>query len=372
MPTLQLAGSPLPVIGRARMYVCGITPYDVTHLGHAATFLWSDLAVRVLHGLCGVPVDVCRNVTDVDDDMLAAARRADVHYDRLAAVQQFGFEQDMAALGVRAPTFAPRVHQHVDDVIALASALLERGAAYVRNGSVWFRGRAVPERLGLSTADAQRLALEGGHPANDPDREELFDVPIWMRATDPTDPAWPSPWGEGRPGWHAGCAVMALALLGPGLDLHAGGADLRFPHHAYESAMAEAVSGVTPFARAWLHVGTVKIGGRKMAKSTGNLVLVRDLLATVRPAVLRLAVLDRRWAQEWDFDEGVLSATENRLDALYVAAGRPGEAGAAAITEVTDALLANLDVPRAVDAAIDADGGGDAARLLIKLLGLPA
>ncbi len=144
MPTLQLAGSPLPVIGRARMYVCGITPYDVTHLGHAATFVWSDLAARVLHGLCGVPVDVCRNVTDVDDDMLAAARRADVHYDQLAAVQQFDFEQDMAALGVREPTFAPRVHQHVDDVIALAAALLERGAAYERAASVWFRGADVP------------------------------------------------------------------------------------------------------------------------------------------------------------------------------------------------------------------------------------
>jgi cysteinyl-tRNA synthetase len=370
VPTLQLAGSPLPVIGRARMYVCGITPYDVTHLGHAATFLWSDLAARVLHGLCGVPVDVCRNVTDVDDDMLAAARRADVHYDRLAAVQQFGFEQDMSALGVREPTFAPRVHQHVDDVIALAAALLEQGSAYERGGSVWFRGGDVPARLGLSADDAQRLALEGGHPADDPDREDPFDVPIWMHATDPGDPAWPSPWGDGRPGWHAGCAVMALSRLGPGLDLHAGGADLRFPHHAYESALAEAVTGVTPFARAWMHVGTVKINGQKMAKSTGNLVLVRDLLATVRPAVLRLAVLDRPWAQPWDFAEGDLPAAEKRLDALYLAAGQPGTASAATTAEVTAALLTELDVPRAVDAAV-ADGK-DAARLLIKLLGLPA
>ena len=371
MPTLQLAGSPLPVIGRARMYVCGITPYDVTHLGHAATFLWSDLAARVLHGLCGVPVDVCRNVTDIDDDMLAAARRADVHYDRLAAVQQFGFEQDMTALGVREPTFAPRVHQHVDDVIALAAALLERGAAYERAGSVYFRGGDVPGRLGLSPEDAQRLAVEGGHPAEDPDREGPFDVPIWMHATDPSDPAWPSPWGLGRPGWHAGCAVMALARLGPGLDLHAGGADLRFPHHAYESAMAETVTGVTPFARAWMHVGTVKINGQKMAKSTGNLVLVRDLLATVRPAVLRLAVLDRPWSQPWDFAPSDLTAAEERLDALYVSAGQPGEASAAATAEVAAGLLTELDVSRSVNAAIDATGG-DAARLLIKLLGLPA
>ena len=370
MPTLQLAGKSLPVIGRARMYVCGITPYDVTHLGHASTFIWSDLAVRVLHGLCGVPVDVCRNVTDIDDDMLAAARRAEVHYDQLAAVQQFGFEQDMAALGVRPPTYAPRVHQHVDDVIALASALLEQGVAYVRGGSVFFRGADVPARLGLTAAEAEQLGREGGHPEHDPDRENPYDVPIWQHASDARDPAWPSPWGPGRPGWHAGCTVMALARLGPGLDLHTGGADLRFPHHAYESALAESVTGVTPFARAWLHVGTVRTGGEKMAKSTGNLVLVRDVLAKVRPAVLRLAVLDRPWADAWDFSDDVLAGSEQRLDALYGAAGRPGESPATQTEEVTAALLENLDVPRAVSAATEGSGG-DAARLLVRLLGLP-
>ncbi len=371
MPTLQLAGSPLPVIGRARVYVCGITPYDVTHLGHAATFVWSDLAVRVLHGLCRVPVDVCRNVTDIDDDMLAAARRANVHYDQLAAVQQFSFEQDMAALGVREPTYAPRVHQHVDDVIALADALLEQGRAYVSGGTVWFRGAGVPDRLGLSTGEATRLCREGGHPERDPDRAEAFDVPIWQHSSAGDEAAYPSPWGPGRPGWHAGCAVMALARLGPGLDLHSGGADLRFPHHAYESALAEAVNGVTPFARAWMHVGTVRIGGQKMAKSTGNLVLVRDVLATVRPAVLRLAVLDRPWAQAWDYSEQVLATAERRLDGLYSAGGRPGEGSAATVAEVTSALLNDLDVPRALDAAVD-DAGGGAARSLVKLLGLPA
>ena len=206
----------------------------------------------------------------------------------------------------------------------------------------------------------------------DPDRAEQYDVPVWQHASDPRDPAWPSPWGPGRPGWHAGCTVMALAQLGPGLDLHTGGADLRFPHHAYESALAETVTGVTPFARAWLHVGTVRIGGQKMAKSTGNLVLVRDVLAKVPPAVLRLAVLDRPWAQPWDFSDDVLTLAEQRLDALYVAAGQPGAGDPVTAQEVSEALLTELDVPRAVDAAIDGKGGGEAARLLIRLLGLPA
>jgi cysteinyl-tRNA synthetase len=353
------------------MYVCGITPYDVTHLGHASTFVWSDIAVRVLHGLCGVPVDVCRNVTDVDDDMLAAARRAHVHYDQLAAVQQFDFEQDMAALGVRPPTFAPRVHQHVDDVIALAAALLERGAAYLQGGTVWFSGSDTATRAGLTPEDAERLAREGGHPEHHPDRAHPLDVAIWQHADDPAEPAWPSPWGAGRPGWHAGCAVMAMARLGLSLDLHGGGADLRYPHHAYEAAMAETVTGVTPFARAWMHVGTVRVGGRKMAKSTGNLVLVRDLLKANRPAVLRLALIDRAWAQPWDFTDDVLATAERRLEQLYSAAGHPGEAPASVTDEVAAALLADLDVPRALDAVLAAPASGGAARMLVRLLGLP-
>ena len=371
MPTLTLAGAPLPVIGRARMYICGITPYDVTHLGHASTFVWSDLAARVLQGVCGIEVDVCRNVTDIDDDMLAAARRADAPYDQLAAVQQFTFEQDMTALGVRPPTYAPRVHQHVDDVIALASSLLERGDAYVADGTVWFRGADTPAASGLRDADARVLAEQGGHPHDLAGRQDYFDVPIWQRADLPGEPAWPSPWGPGRPGWHAGCTVMALARLGNGIDLHAGGADLRFPHHAYERAMAEAVTDVTPFARSWLHVGTVRVGGQKMAKSTGNLVLIRAALETVRPAVLRLALLDRPWAQAWDYDESLLQAAEDRLEALYAAAGRPGDGSPAETAEVTAALLADLDVSRAVDAAVQSHGG-EAARRLIRLIGLPA
>ena len=371
MPTLQLAGSPLPVIGRARMYVCGITPYDVTHLGHAATFVWSDLAARVLHGRSGVPVDVCRNVTDVDDDMLAAARRAEVHYDQLAAVQQFDFEQDMAALGVRPPTFAPRVHQHVDDVIALAAALLERGAAYEQGGTVWFRGADTAARAGLTAAEAQELAREGGHPEHHPDRAHPLDVAIWQHADDPSEPAWPSPWGQGRPGWHAGCAVMAISRLGSSLDLHAGGADLRYPHHAYESAMAETVTGVTPFARAWMHVGTVRVAGEKMAKSTGNLVLVRDVLQSTRPAALRLALLDRPWVQPWDFGDEVLAAAEQRLEALFSAAGHPGEAPQSVTDEAVAALSSDLDVSRALDAVLDSPAAGGAARMLMRLLGLP-
>ncbi|MFC5993131.1 class I tRNA ligase family protein [Pseudonocardia hispaniensis] len=362
---LHIGGAPLPVVGRARMYICGITPYDTTHLGHAATFVWSDVAVRVLRHL-GVEVDVCRNVTDVDDVLDAAAARAGARFDSYAAVQQFRFDRDMAALGVRRPTHEPRAHVHVPQVVTLAAALLEKGVAYLRDGTVWFRGAGVPERAGLDPETARELSVEFGDAAGPPGREDPADVVLW-RAAVPGEPAWPSPWGDGRPGWHAECAAMALTTLGPAMDLHAGGADLRFPHHAYESAMAEAITGVRPFARAWMHVGTVLVDGRKMAKSTGNLVLVSEVLKNVPAEALRLLLIDRQWAQPWDYRPEGLDAAGARLERLYAAAAR-GLDDDAAVAAVTAALQNDLDVPRALEVAEEA--GGAAARLALRVLGL--
>ncbi|MHA6793299.1 class I tRNA ligase family protein [Pseudonocardia bannensis] len=363
---LRIGGRPLPVVGRARMYVCGITPYDTTHLGHAATFVWADVAARVLRHL-GVEVDVCRNVTDVDDVLDAAAARAGARFDSFAAVQQFRFDRDMAALGVRRPTHEPRAHVHVGQVVTLAAALLENGAAYRRGGTVYFHGAGVPERAGLDPAAAGALAAEFGERLDD-GREDPADVVLW-RAAEPGEPAWPSPWGEGRPGWHAECAAMSLTTLGPALDLHVGGADLRFPHHAYESAMAEALTGVTPFARAWLHVGTVQVDGQKMAKSAGNLVLVSDVLESWSAAVLRLLLIDRPWAQPWDYRPAALEEAAARLHRLYSAASHGvGEDSSVATEAVTAALLDDLDVPAAL--AVAEEAGGPAARTALSVLGL--
>jgi cysteinyl-tRNA synthetase len=364
---LRIGSRPVPVVGRARMYVCGITPYDTTHLGHAATFVWADVAARVLRHL-GVEVEVCRNVTDVDDVLDAAAARAGERFDSFAAVQQFRFDRDMTALGVRRPTHEPRAHNHVLQVVTLAAALLDTGAAYERGGTVWFPGAGVPERAGLDAERAGELAREFGH-VDDAGAEHPADVPVW-RAAGRGEAAWPSPWGDGRPGWHAECAAMALTTFGPALDLHAGGADLRFPHHAYEAAMAEAVTGVRPFARAWLHVGTVEFDGAKMAKSTGNLVLVTDVLATHPAAALRLLLLDRPWARPWEFRPADLDAAAGRLERLYAAASRgAGDGGpGAASAAVTAALLDDLDVPRAL--AVAEEEGGEAARLALSVLNL--
>jgi len=361
-----LAGQRVELLDTARVYACGITPYDVTHLGHTATFVWIDTLGRVLR-LLGVQPEVCRNVTDVDDVLDAAAGRAGAAYDEFAAIQQFGFDRDMAAIGVRPPEHEPRAHRYVGQVIRLASGLLDAGAAYPRAGGVYFRGAAVAGRAGLGRAEAVALSAEFGGRPDDPAKDDPLDVAVWQ-AAEPGHPAWESPWGPGRPGWHAECAAMAMSVFGPAVDVHAGGAELRFPHHAYHAAMAEAFTGVRPYARAWFHTGVVTIDGAKMAKSAGNLVLLGDLLEEHPAGAVRLMILDRPWAQGWDYRPELLAAAAARLEALYRAAARNAADDAPAVAELRRLLAADLDVPAALDLATEA--GGAPARTLARVLGL--
>ena len=361
-----IAGQRVELLDRARVYACGITPYDVTHLGHAATFVWIDALGRMLR-FAGVKPEVCRNVTDVDDVLDAAARRAGAAYDEFAAIQQFQFDRDMAALGVRSPEHEPRAHRYVEQVIRLASGLLDAGVAYHRRGSVYFRGQGVASRAGLDRAEALRLSGEFGGRPDDPAKDDPVDVAVWQ-ATEPGHPAWDSPWGPGRPGWHSECAAMAMSVFGPAVDVHAGGADLKFPHHAYHAAMAEAFTGVRPYARAWFHSGVVTIGGAKMAKSAGNLVLLDDLLAKHPAGAVRLMILDRPWAQSWDYRPALLEGAAARLENLYQAAARNVPADPAAVDEMRGLLADDLNVPAALDLAVEA--GGAAARTLASVLGL--
>jgi cysteinyl-tRNA synthetase len=364
--SLRLGGTRLSLVDTARVYSCGITPYDVTHLGHAAAFVWVDVLSRVMRST-GVEPQLCRNVTDVDDVLLAAAERAGSHFDSFASVQQFRFDQDMKALNVAAPQFAPRARRHIGQVIRLAAALLEAGSAYQRGGSVYFRGGATPDRAGISRDRALQLAAEYGDQPGDPAKDDALDVAVWRSSTD-AEPGWSSPWGPGRPGWHAECAAMSLSVFGPAVDVHCGGADLRFPHHACQAAMAEAVTGVTPYARARFLVGVVQVNGAKMAKSTGNLVLVGDVLRSYPAAALRLCLIDRPWAQSWEYEAQQLDVASARLDRLYQAAGRSGGSQEPAAMKIAEVLRDDLDVPAAL--AIAEEAGGAAARSLIAVLGL--
>jgi len=367
---MTLGGTTLPLVGRARVYACGITPYDVTHVGHAAAFVWVDTLARVLRE-GGAEVIICRNVTDVDDVLLAAADRAGSPYDRFAAIQQFYFDRDMAALSVGQPALQPRAHAYIGQVISLAAGLLGRGAAYERDGQVYFRGAAAALEAVPDRELALRLATEYGDDPADPAKDDPFDVAVW-RASASGEPGWASPWGTGRPGWHAECAAMALHTFGPAVDVQAGGGDLRFPHHAYQAALAESFTGVTPFSRAQLNAGVVRVSGAKMAKSAGNLVLVSELLKEHSAAAVRLLILDRRWEQDWDFSRAALDEAAARLERLYTAVGRrvgaDGGDGSAAVAAIRAALADDLDVPAAL--RIAEEEGGQAARSLGTLLGL--
>ncbi len=353
----------LPVVGAARIYVCGITPYDVTHVGHAATFVWADVLAAVL-GSTAIQTTVCRNITDVDDVLIDAARAKGRYYDEFALSQEAVFDHSMTALQVAAPAAQPRARHYTDAVQQLAQALLDTGAAYERDGTVWFRGHDVPARAGYSHDEALRLSAAYGDDPGSRAKDDPFDVPVWQSSVDGT-PAWASPWGWGRPGWHAECAAMAMAVHGSTVDVLVGGEDLTFPHHAYQEAMVSAVTGVTPFARAVVHVGEVRVEGSKMAKSTGNLVLVDELLESCTPAALRLLLLGRPYAQAWDFEHDGLDDAERRLQRLYEAAARPTDSDPAGVVA---ALRTDLDVPAAL--ALAEEQGGEAARRAIAILKL--
>ena len=364
-PSLRIGDARLPVLGHARMYVCGITPYETTHVGHAATFVWADVAARVLR-LAGATVEVCRNVTDVDDQLLMRANRDGVDWRSLATQETYRFERDMAQLGVVRPTYEPRSRDYVDEVVVLAADLLATGAAYERNGSVYFRGTDVVRRAGLEREMAIEIArARGGDPGN-AEKDDPLDAVLWQRSVG-QEPAWPSPWGPGRPGWHAECTAMSVATFGPTVDLHVGGEDLAFPHHVYEALQAEAFTGVRPFARAWMHVGSVLVDGEKMAKSAGNLVYVQDVLDRFSPGALRLLILSRHWSEPWEFDEAGLERASSELENLWRFGAASGDRDVAE-HGVALALLEDLDIPRALGLAKEA--GGQVLRDVIALLGL--
>jgi cysteinyl-tRNA synthetase len=360
---LRLDGRPVSAVGPVRIYICGVTPYAVTHLGHASTFVWADTAARVL-AWTGHRVDTARNVTDVDDVLYVEAARRGQEPTLFGAMQRASFDLTMSALRVRTPDHQPTAAQAVGQVIRLAAILLTVGEAYERDGTVYARTAHAAAELDRDTALA--LSAEYRDEPDDPDKDDPLDVAVWRSAAKTDHPAfaWPSPWGDGRPGWHAGCAAMVLARYGPGLDLHCGGADLAYPHHACEAALAEAATGVTPFAQHWLRAGMVRVGGEKMAKSSGNLILVEDLLREHSPASVRLLCLNRPYADAWDYEPALLDEAGATLDQLYSAGGKPGEDQPS--PRLREALLDDLDVAAAIEIALD--DGAATARALIGIL----
>lgn len=347
---------PVAMTDTVSMYVCGITPYDATHLGHAATYLAFDTVYRVLLD-AGIRVDYCQNVTDIDDPLLERASATGEDWAALAARETARFRRDMTALRVLPPRWYVGAVEAIDEISELVVELQQRGAAYDVDGDVYFSVAAAAHfgAVGrLDPATMLQLSAERGGDPNRPGKKDPLDPVLWQAAR-PDDPAWDSPLGPGRPGWHVECAAIALRRLGPTIDIQGGGRDLVFPHHELGAAEASVATGGWPFARFFVHTGMVGYAGEKMSKSRGNLVLVSRLVDEgAQPAAIRLALLDGHYRvdREWTADR--LTMATARLDCWRRAVGGPGgPSGSAVLADVRRYLADDLGTPAAL-ARVDA------------------
>ena len=331
------------------MYTCGITPYDATHLGHAATFLVYDVVQRRLIDL-GHKVKCVRNVTDVDDPLFAKARELGVHYLDLAAGEEARFNRDMEALEALPVHSTPRASSAIPDIRGFIGMVLDRGFAYAAGGSVYFDISKFPSFGQVShytEAEMIEFARQRGGNVDDPNKRHPLDFVLWHPSA-PDEPAWDTMWGPGRPGWHIECSALALRELGTTIDLHGGGSDLIFPHHECERAQSEAATG-EPFVRHWMHVAMVHMDGQKMSKSLGNLVFVDKLRTEFDPRSIRLGVIEHHYRREWEWEDSLMPRNHARLADWL---GSVGGSRSTVLDETRERLDDDLDTPGAI-AAID-------------------
>jgi L-cysteine:1D-myo-inositol 2-amino-2-deoxy-alpha-D-glucopyranoside ligase len=354
------------------IYVCGITPYDTTHVGHAFTYVIFDVLLRTLRAR-GRQVRYVQNVTDVDDDILRKARQLKTTWDRLAAKETALYQAEMQALNVLPPDVFPRASQMIARIIALVTRLESLGHAYQRQGNVYFRVSSFESYGRLSKLSREQMIPlskeQGGDPA-DPLKEDPLDFVLWQKSA-PDEPSWPSPWGEGRPGWHIECSTMALEYLGNQVDIHGGGEDLVYPHHESEIAQSESVTGVRPFVRLWMHTGMVGYQAKKMSKSIGNLVLIRDLLQRYDADAIRVLFLRHHYREGWEYAEEDLVSAADWTARIRRAASSLESRSPDLAEPVLTALENDLDTPQALSALEElVAAGAPAARYAAGLLGL--
>jgi L-cysteine:1D-myo-inositol 2-amino-2-deoxy-alpha-D-glucopyranoside ligase len=368
-----LAREVLPVPdGPVGIYVCGVTPYDTTHLGHAFTFVQFDTLVRCLRWL-GRDVTYVQNVTDIDDSILIRARELGEGWRELGDRETARYVGDMRGLNVLPPDHLVRATECLDTMRTMIRRLLDLGAAYrVDDGTVYFRVAATPTYGELSHLPRERMlaiaAAQDDSDVDDPRKEDPLDFALWGGWSGRDDePAWEADWGRGRPGWHIECSAIALRYLGPRLTIHGGGSDLVFPHHESEIAQTERYTGIRPFARLWMHVAMTWMSGEKMSKSVGNMVFVRDLFDRYEPDAVRLYLLSRHYRTAFEYDDAELRAAAVTAERLRAAASAPDddEGARAAFHE---ALIDDFDTPSALRALERAAGAP--LRELAGVLGL--
>lgn len=300
-----------------RMYVCGITPYDTTHMGHAMTYLTFDVVNRFCQYL-GWQVKYVQNVTDIDDDILRKAGEVGERWDLLGDRYIRQFQEDLNALNVLPPAVYCRATEEVPMIIEIVASLIEQDKAYERDGTVYFRvstDRDYGKLSQLGNEQMSDISAERGGDPNDPNKENPLDFILWQ-ASKPGEPTWESPWGPGRPGWHIECSAMAMRYLGPEIDIHGGGSDLIYPHHESEIAQSENFTHKEPFSRVWMHVAMVRYQGEKMSKSLGNLVLARTVLRYHSPDALRLYLHSHHYRESFEYENSGPAEFEPMVDLL--------------------------------------------------------
>ena len=364
--TRRAAVVPLEPLGSGPigLYVCGITPYDTTHLGHAFTYLVFDVLQRYL-AYHGREVTYVQNLTDVDDDILRRARELNEDYLALGAHHADRFLADMAALNWLAPAVLPRATEHIPQMQAMIERLLANGHAYRTDGYVYLDAARNPGWGSLShvpVAEQLALANERGNRADLPGKRDPIDPVLWQPSA-PDEPAWDSPWGPGRPGWHIECSAMSVTHLGPRFEVHGGGVDLAFPHHESERLQSEGATGQHPVVGHWMHTGMVHYDDAKMSKSLGNLVMVGDLLRDWSADVIRIALLRHRYREDLEWTDARLTGAQATVDRWAAAVATDGVSGwtdadalppevEALRTRALEALDEDLDTVRMI-AALD-------------------
>jgi L-cysteine:1D-myo-inositol 2-amino-2-deoxy-alpha-D-glucopyranoside ligase len=353
---------PGPVV---TMYTCGITPYDATHLGHAAVYVTYDVLQLRLRDR-GHDTKCVRNITDVDDSILERARTLGVHYLDLAAAETARFDGDMKALGLLSCWSEPRATSAIPDIRGFIGMVLDRGHAYQAGGAVYFDVSTFADFgsvSGYSRDEMLRLAAERGGNVDDPNKRDPLDFVLWQPSLD-DEPSWESLWGPGRPGCHIECSALALRELGTTIDLHGGGGDLIFPHHECERAQSESATG-EPFVRHWMHQAMVRMDGEKMSKSLGNLVFVSDLLKSWDAMAVRTMIVENHYRDPWEWDETRMPRAAERLE-RWRSAG-DGDGG---VDVVRAALDDDLNTPGAIRAIDEVAAAGTGVSQAAALLGI--
>lgn len=342
---------------KVTIYVCGITPYDTTHLGHAFTYIFFDALIRYLK-FQGFQVTYTQNVTDINDrdkDILERAKQQNIPWYKLAQFWTDKFLADMSALNWIFPAYYLKASEQIPPMVDLIQKLLKNGLAYQVNGSVYLDISKDKDYGKLSRLNRKQMletAKEFEEDLTNPDKRNPLDITLW-RATQKNQPShipsFDSPFGQGRPGWHIECSAMSTSTLGEQLDIHGGGIDLKFPHHEAEIAQSEGATGKVPFAKYWLHTGQVYYQGEKMSKSKGNLVMVSKLLEKYQPNAIRWLLLSHHWQEKWEYKEEDLAQSQKNVENIEQALASQGEAlEPNHLRMFTQLMDQNLDTPKAL------------------------